>query len=166
MRNFKDRVRLIPSLTLEVREELWVAMNRLIWCKSQSVFRSTYGQIGRQNFELYAYLQRNWLDCSDNWATCFRGKQLNFGNGTNNRVESANRYIKMGLSCSSSLFDCVLAIAKRNRRLDAQFYHKTVQEQIRPLDRRFSSEAFLRLLCRFTAYARRLIATEYCGVPP
>jgi len=39
-------------------------------------------------------LKENWLNIKEMWVECYRERQLNLGEKTNNRIESLNCHLK------------------------------------------------------------------------
>ncbi len=52
----------------------------------------------RANFSKYSvfidYFEKNWLNIKEMWVECYRERQLNLGEKTNNRIEPLNCHLK------------------------------------------------------------------------
>ncbi|CAL8109199.1 unnamed protein product [Calicophoron daubneyi] len=61
----------------------------------------------RQKFPgFFIYFQRIWLSHVDKWAMCQTSGVISLGNLTNNRVESAHRWLKRDLFVGDTVFQC------------------------------------------------------------
>jgi hypothetical protein len=64
----------------------------------------------RVNFSKYStfidYFRNNWLNIKHLWVECFREKQMNLGERTNNRIESLNCHLKELGNYTDSLLEC------------------------------------------------------------
>jgi hypothetical protein len=56
--------------------------------------------------KFYVYFVRVWLKHAERWAVCKLSGTVCLGNHTNNRVESAHRWLKRELCARDSLLDC------------------------------------------------------------
>jgi hypothetical protein len=56
---------------------------------------------------LLDYLEANWMNCKSMWLQCYREKQFNLGETTNNRIESLKCHLKELGSFSDSLLQVV-----------------------------------------------------------
>ena len=52
------------------------------------------------------YFDNNWLNCREMWVNCYREKQFNLGETTNNRIESLNSHLKNIGNYSDTLEEC------------------------------------------------------------
>ena len=96
-------------------------MKRLRFSKNVKGFEVYHQAIRAKNAELSMYLERNWIPIKKSRTEYCRRGVHRLNNGSTNRVEAANRYIKGGLSRNSTIYDCVKAIFNRNRRLELKF---------------------------------------------
>lgn len=101
--NFMDKLNGLHITCVDDHIALKRCLMGLLYSGTQNEFNVWLEDIKRKSPVLDEYLQRQWLPYVTHWAAYARKSDLNFGNGTNNRVESANRYIKANLSPSSSL---------------------------------------------------------------
>jgi len=64
----------------------------------------------RENFSKYSvfidYFEKNWLNIKEMWVECYRERQLNLGEKTNNRIESLNCHLKELGNYTDSLLKC------------------------------------------------------------
>ncbi|CAL8072659.1 unnamed protein product [Calicophoron daubneyi] len=85
---------------------IWGLVGRIMRTTSRVVFSHLCNRL-RQKFPgFFIYFQRIWLSHVDKWAMCQTSGVISLGNLTNNRVESAHRWLKRDLFVGDTVFQC------------------------------------------------------------
>jgi hypothetical protein len=154
--NFTDKVKSLSGVSPEDKELFTLWLNRLLYCRSVEEFNIYKAAITGANAELDAYLNAHWMDCTESWAAYARKGIFHMKNGTTNRVEAANRYLKEGLTPSSSVYDAIKVVLRRNKDLDFKYTMAVRMPLVRPLPREL--EKLPGCLNVLSIYAQLLIA--------
>ena len=57
------------------------------------------------NVSLYEYIEKNWLNCKEMWATMYRKHLNTIRSDTNNHIEAFHQQIQLGICMIVYLYD-------------------------------------------------------------
>ncbi|OON13910.1 hypothetical protein X801_10307 [Opisthorchis viverrini] len=147
VRNFTDHLNNISVASHKDKGILLECLKGLVYSRSEGSFNICLRRIRHKNVELYYYLQQNWLPQTSQWTAFARKHHVSFGQGTNNMIEAADRYIK----------NCAKVILKRNERLRTKYSMQVARSSLIGADEALSEDRVLSLLNCLTPFARNLV---------
>nr|CAH8868322.1 unnamed protein product [Trichobilharzia regenti] len=136
------------------------ALRRMLSTRFRERFNYYYRYIRHEFPQAYQYLNGHWMNNRRMWARCFRRKYMTLGNGTNNRVESAHKHLKLHLRRNDPL---VLTLRKVYNK--AKNYWRLRQYDTLLTLQRFRQYDAPQLihvhLDKLTPYAAKLVFKDY-----
>lgn len=118
LRDFKKRCGHLRSNSRHSNIKLLQWMRGLVYTTSERQFDALLTAIASASPEVFRYLTTTWLPYKQHWVGYMLKDVRILGNMTTNRVESANRYLKEGLTQRSSVVQLFSAVLQRVRDAD------------------------------------------------
>ncbi|KAK3913122.1 DNA topoisomerase 3-alpha [Frankliniella fusca] len=110
----------------------------------------------------FKYFEESWLKCPHAWCDIDKKKSLNYGNTTNNRVESFNSKIKKMINSHSTLAEAVQGLLNLVRNKEEDVFFKDVQANLKKTYLSNSQDQNIQcMLSHLTLYAAKLEIWEY-----
>lgn len=69
-------------------------ITKMAYAKNESIYNDLLQELSSEFPTFLPYFMSQWDSLKEKWVQCFRKTRLNFGDATNNRVESFNQKIK------------------------------------------------------------------------
>ncbi|XP_057336089.1 MATH and LRR domain-containing protein PFE0570w-like [Microplitis mediator] len=90
-------------ITPTERDEAKRILQQMVYAETEDRYNELYDELRRLPKSILDYFNENWHDCRNEWSLSSDYMQHNFGNDTNNRLESINAKIKKDLDRFMSL---------------------------------------------------------------
>ncbi|CAL8076363.1 unnamed protein product [Calicophoron daubneyi] len=142
--------------------------NKVVWhyvkkiMKTMSVikFNALCQRLRRKFPGFYIYFSRVWLKHAHRWAVCYRSGTVCLANQTNNRAESAHRWLKEDLCAADSLFNCCKRIWLSSHQMLVDYMCEVALSRIRRPVVSFNNP-LAGVVNRLTRYAAERILKEW-----
>lgn len=95
------------GITQQQRDESKRILQQMVYAESEERYLELYEELQKMPPSVVEYFNENWHESRKEWSISTDFVQHNFGNGTNNRVESLNAKLKKDLDIYSSLEDFI-----------------------------------------------------------
>ncbi|CAG5075431.1 Protein of unknown function, partial [Cotesia congregata] len=95
------------NITAKERDEAKRILQEMVYAKTEERYFQLYEELKKMPQSIVEYFDKNWHECRKEWSLSSDYVQHNFGNGTNNRLESLNAKIKIDVDKYLSLEDFV-----------------------------------------------------------
>ena len=107
MKYFKSKVSKIDRTTSSERRDLLQLLRSILYSDSEDSYNEKHERLQREFSFFSEYYNNNWHNCRNMWVRCYQKKIMNFGNFTNNKIESHNEKLKQYLSAKMHLPEAV-----------------------------------------------------------
>ena len=95
---FKTKVSKFDNIKGNEKRDLLQLLRSILYSDSEESYNERYERLLNEFSFFGQYYNDNWHSCRQIWVRCFQKDILNYGNFTNNKVESHNEKIKQYLS--------------------------------------------------------------------
>ncbi|CAL8095398.1 unnamed protein product [Calicophoron daubneyi] len=139
---------------------IWHYVKRMMGTVSVMKFNAFCQRLRRKFPGFYIYFCRVWLRHAHRWAVCYRSGTVCLGNQTNNRCESAHRWLKEDLCPADSLFNCCKRVWLSSHQMLVDYMCDVALSRIRRPVITFNNP-LAGVVNRLTRYAAERIVKEW-----
>ena len=101
---------------------------RCMKANTEVALAQTMARLRAVNSSFTEYFDKNWYPCLQKWASCFRRDTVLFKNDTNNRIESANRRLKLYLNAQTPLVKALTELLHMEEHAYNERCHREIQD--------------------------------------
>ena len=115
------------SISPAQRDRCLEMLQQLAYASSEENYMKLYNDfVQAAPMSVRQYFDRNWHDIRDQWVRGLMCETMNFGNTTNNRLESLNQKVKSVVAPNCTFASCVSSLKSAIESLRAERDHRAV----------------------------------------
>ena len=115
------------SITSAQRDKALDFLQRLAYSRSEQQYQSVYNDfVMSAPPSVVQYFNRNWHDIRVQWVRGIMSSAANYGNFTNNRLESINQKLKSVMSSQCTFAECVSSLKAVIGTLRSERNHRAI----------------------------------------